>query len=144
MPNVPGAKVIEGQTITQYIASLTEGATLLQGNPALAAAIAFAEKAVTCYQKIGAVAVRVYSDLAFPLSSGLVTVVDRNAITDPANLVVCLSGGEQQVGPQTALEVCSNSYTLKKDDNEFYISYLATTREMCHAFCSDLEGCVEN
>lgn len=142
LPNVPHAKIVEGKTITQYISSLTEGQALLVGNPLLVAAIEFTEGAVTCYQDIGAVAVRIYSDETFPLSSGLVAIVDRNAITDLGNLARCLGGGPG-VEAQ-AVQVCAHTYTLKKEDNEFYIAYLATTAEMCQAFCSALEGCAES
>jgi len=143
LPDVPNAKVIEGQTISEYIATLSSGASLLTGNPPLVAAIEFAQGAINCYQDIGAVAVRVYSDETFPLSSGMVAVVDRNAITDLGNLARCLGGGQTD-GAQAAISICANTYTLKKDDNEFYIAYIGTTEEMCQAFCTGLEGCFES
>jgi len=144
LPQVPNTNIIEGQTISQYISSLAEGSALLQQNPVLAGAIRFAEQAATCYQSIGAVALRIYSDSVFPLSSGLVTIVDRNAITDPANFARCLGGDQQGFTAQMALQVCTHTYTLKKDNNEFYIAYIGTTLEMCQAFCSQLEGCAAN
>jgi hypothetical protein len=135
--------VITGMTIAEYIASLADGQSLLTGNPVLVAAIEFTQGAINCYQQIGAVAVRIYSDQTFPLSSGIVAIVDRNAITDLGNLTRCLGGG-QEVGAQAALQVCAHTYTLRKDDNEFYIAYIGTTGEMCDAFCSRLEGCPES
>jgi hypothetical protein len=140
LPDVPNTTIVRGQTIAEYIASLASGGSLLTGNPPLAAAIEFAQGAINCYQEIGAVAVRIYSDNAFPLSSGLVAIVDRNAITDLGNLARCLGGGAQ-AGAQATIQICSHSYTLPKNDNEFNIAYLATTEEMCQAFCSRLEGC---
>lgn len=140
LPDVPNTTIVKGQTIAEYIASLASGGSLLTGNPPLAAAIEFAQGAINCYQEIGAVAVRIYSDNAFPLSSGMVVIVDRNAITDLGNLARCLGGGAE-AGTQAAIQVCSHSYTLKKDDNEFYIAYVGTTEEMCQAFCTRLEGC---
>ena len=143
LPNLPNHKIVEGQTITEYISSLAEGQALLLGNPLLVAAIEFTEGAIKCYQDIGAVAVRIYSDEAFPLSSGLVAIVDRNAITDLGNLARCLSG-DKQPGAQAVVQVCAHNYTLKKDGNEFTIAYIGTTDEICQAFCSGLEGCVES
>ncbi len=140
MPNVPNAKIVTGMTISEYIASLAEGGSLLTGNPALVAAIEFTQGAIDCYQGLGAVAVRVYSDETFPLSSGVVAIVDRNAITDVGNLARCLGGG-QQAGAQGVIEACAHTYTLTKDDNEFYIAYIGTTAQMCQAFCTGLEGC---
>ena len=140
LPNVPNAKIVTGMAISEYIASLAGGGSLLTGNPALVAAIEFAQGAIDCYQSIGAVAVRVYSDETFPLSSGMVAIVDRNAITDVGNLASCLRGG-REVGAQAVLAACAHTYTLNKDDNEFHIAYIGTTAEMCQAFCTRLEGC---
>jgi hypothetical protein len=42
---------------------------------------------------------------------------------------------------QPEIEPCTASYTLAKDNNEFYIVYAGTTTEMCRTFCSNLEGC---
>src|SRR3989304_1913614 len=67
LPTIPNTKVIEGKTITQYIVSLSEGSSLLAGQPLLAAAVKAAEGVIACYQDIGAVALRVYNDLASPL-----------------------------------------------------------------------------
>jgi len=140
LPDVPNTTIVKGQTIAEYIASLASGGSLLTGNPPLAAAIEFAQGAINCYQNIGAIAVRIYSDNAFPLSSGMVAIVDRNAITDLGNLARCLGGGAE-AGAQATIQVCTHSYTLKKDDNEFHIAYVGTTLEMCQAFCTRLEGC---
>jgi len=140
LPDVPNTTIVQGQTISEYIASLASGGSLLSGNPPLAAAIEFAQGAINCYQDIGAIAVRIYSDNGFPLSSGMVAIIDRNAITDLGNLARCLGGGAE-AGAQAVIQVCTHSYTLKKDDNEFYIAYVGTTEEMCQAFCTRLEGC---
>ena len=146
LPDVPNTKIIEGQTITQFISSLVGGAALKATYPALFAVVEFTEQVATCYQDIGAVAMRVYSDKDFPLSSGVVAIIDRNATTDPRNFVGCLSKGPQQFAAPSppTLQPCLNSYTLKKDNNEFYIAYAGTTKEICQAFCSKLEGCVES
>jgi hypothetical protein len=140
LPDVPNTTIVKGQTIAEYIASLASGGSLLTGNPPLAAAIEFAQGAINCYQEIGAVAVRIYSDNAFPLSSGMVAIVDRNAITDLGNLARCLGGGAE-ASAQATIQICTHSYALPRDDNEFHIAYLATTVEMCQAFCTRLEGC---
>ena len=143
LPEVPNARTIEGQTIVQYLSSLADGAALKTLHPELWAAVQITEGLITCYQDIGAVAVRVYSDRDFPLSAGMVAIVDRNAIADPANLVKCIGSGLQPYSALPTIKPCASSYTLHKDDNEFTIAYAGTTREMCDAFCSKLEGCVQ-
>ena len=144
LPEVPDTTVVEGQTITQFLAKLADGAALLTANPQLIPAIQRVEASLTCYQDLGAVALRTYTSKNFPLSAGIVAIVDRKALTDPLNFANCVLGRAQgaAVGSEApTIQPCTKSYTLKKDDNEFNIAYLATTQEMCQAFCSRLEGC---
>ena len=144
LPDVPNTTVVEGQSISQSIAKLADGAALLAANPQLVALIDRAQNSVDCFQKIGAVAVRTYTDKTFPLSAGVVGIVDRNAVTNLANLQQCVvSSRTPSAKAAPTLQPCANAYTLKKTDNEFYIAYLATTAEMCQAFCSRLEGCTQ-
>jgi hypothetical protein len=141
LPDIPNTQVVEGQKIQDFIKSLANGAALTAGQPELFAAVQFADGVIGCYQQIGAVAVRAYTDRTFPLSAGFVAVVDRNAATNPANLQQCLQGRPSAQSAAPTVQPCAQTYTLKKDDNEFFIAYLATTKEMCEAICSRLEGC---
>jgi hypothetical protein len=141
LPNVPNTKVVEGQSITQFISSLADGAALTAGNPELVLVIKRIESTLKCFQDNGAVGVRTYTDLTFPLSAGIVVIVDRNAVTNLANLTQCLTAQPDAAQAAPTLQPCSKSYTLPKDNNEFFIAYVASTQEMCQAFCSRLEGC---
>ncbi len=150
IPDVPNTNIVEGQTITDFINKLADGKALLAANPQLAAAIRFTENVVSCYQAIGGVALRMYSDRSFPVSAGMVVVVDKTAMTDVTNLAFCLNQSRQILrAPNTqqlVIQPCSANYDLtKKDeaskDHDLFITYLASTPDMCHAFCSRLEGC---
>ena len=141
LPDVPNTDRIEGTAISDYISSLGEGAALLHANPVLAVAIERAQGVLDCYQRIGAVAIRVYSDKSNPLSTGLVAIVDRTALTDPANFARCLVGDQAEAGVQDVVSICANYYFLKKEEAEFDIAYVATSQALCDAFCSRLEGC---
>lgn len=144
LPNVPNTTVVEGQTITQFLAKVADGAALAAANPELIPLVQRVEASLTCYQDLGAVAVRTYTDKTFPLSAGVVAIIDRKALTDPVNFANCVLGRAQgDASAMATIDPCVKTYTLKKDDNEFYIAYLATTKEMCSAFCSQLEGCTE-
>jgi len=144
LPNVPNTTVVEGETITQFLAKVADGAALAAANPELIPVIQRVEASLTCYQGLGAVALRTYTDKTFPLSAGIVAIIDRNALTNPANFGNCVLGRAQGAEASApTIQPCSKTYTLKKDDNEFYIAYIATTQEMCQAFCSQLEGCTE-
>lgn len=144
LPDVPNTTVVEGETITQFVAKVADGAALAAANPELIPLIQRVEASLTCYQGLGAVALRTYTDKTFPLSAGIVAIIDRNALTDPANFANCVLGRAPKTEASVpTIDPCVKNYTLKKDDNEFYIAYMATTQEMCQAFCSRLEGCTE-
>jgi hypothetical protein len=140
LPNLPGYATVEGQMLTAYIGKLSGGAALLAGQPELAAALAAVDAVVGCYQQVGAVRARVYSNQAAPLTAGAVAIADRNALTDPTNLFRCVAPNVLS-SQQVKLQPCKATYTLKRDGNEFYILYAGTTPEICQAFCARLEGC---
>lgn len=146
LPAVPNTTVVEGETITQFVAKVADGAALAAANPELIPVIQRVEASLTCYQGLGAVALRTYTDKTFPLSAGIVAIIDRKALTDPVNFANCVLGRAQapDASAMPTIDPCVKTYTLKKDDNEFYIAYIATTKEMCQAFCSRLEGCTAN
>jgi hypothetical protein len=143
LPDLQGYNTVEGERLTDYIGKLSGGASLLAGQPELALAIAAVDQVIGCYQDVGAVRARGYSNQEAPLSAGIVAVGDRNELLDPENLFKCVApaipdGSQPDVPP---IEMCSASYTLVRDDNEFYIIYAGTTGEICSTFCSALEGC---
>jgi hypothetical protein len=142
LPDVPNTTVVDGQTLTQFIAKLADGAALTAANPELIPVIQRIETSLNCYQDAGAAAIRTYTDKNFPLYAGIVAIVDRNAVTNPANFFNCVVKPQPGIeAAQPVLEPCAKTYTLKKDQNEFYIAYLATTPQMCDTFCAKLEGC---
>jgi hypothetical protein len=141
MPDLTGHHVIEGQAVQEYIMGLAEGAALLTGHPELAALITKVDRVIACYQEVGAINARIYSDESWPLSSGAIAIADRNRLTDPATLFRCLGGEVIPFSDQPALNPCSHKYTLERDNNAFYIIYVGTTQEICHDFCVNLEGC---
>jgi len=145
MPDLEGYTVVEGETLLDYVSNMGGGAALLLGHPELAAALVVVDGVVSCYEEIGAVQARIYSNEEEPLSAGAVAIADRNALEDPRNLLRCVGPGilpEDESGIQTVLiQPCTASYTLTKDDNEFTIVYAGTTLEICQTFCAALEGC---
>jgi len=145
LPDLPGYKVIEGQQLSDYIAQIADAEMLQEESPNLAELVAKVDGVIGCYQEVGAARARIYSNEAQPWSVGAIAIADRNAMLSPANLFKCAGGGEQpQLQSQAAvptIEPCSATYTLPRDDNEFYILYVGTTSEICRDFCANLEGC---
>ena len=141
LPTLPGYSTIEGQTLTDYISTLSEGAALLAGQPELAITVAAVDQVASCYQEVGGVRARVYSNEQEPLMAGAVAIADRNVLLNPVNLFRCVTPAVQKKTLTVVIEPCTASYTLAKDNNEFYIVYAGTTADMCRTFCSNLEGC---
>lgn len=144
LPDLPGYKVVEGETLTSYIGKAA-GADIFDNKPEIRDMVTKADAVIACYQEVGAVRARLYSNEASPWSVGAVAIGDKKAMLSPANLFNCLGGGGapfQSAGVK--IEPCSASYTLPKGDNEFYILYVGTTPDICHDFCSNLEGCTAN
>ncbi len=143
LPDLPAYNTVEGQLLTDYISSLSEGASLLAGQPELAATVLAVDQIISCYQEIGAVQARIYSNKEMPLSVGTVAIADQKMLTDPANLFKCVLPTVLDASGGLELEIkpCSASYTLSRDGNEFYILYAGSTEEICRDFCTHLEGC---
>ena len=146
LPDLPGYNTVEGELLTDYIGKLSGGAALLAGQPELALAIAAVNQVIGCYQEVGAVKARAYSNQEVPLSAGIVAIGDRNELLDPKNLFKCVAPAiPDAVQPDMPpIQICVASYTIERDDNEFYIIYAGTTEEICQTFCAALEGCEEH
>lgn len=146
LPTLSGYNQVEGQTITTYVSTMAGGAALLAGQPQLTAAVAVVDHIIGCYQDVGAVRARVYSQVEQPLAAGAIAIGDRNEISDPGNLFYCVLPATLDAIPTGPNEIevqpCTANYTITRDDNEFYIIYAGTTPEVCAAFCENLEGCV--
>lgn len=141
MPDMPGYKIVEGAKVQEYITKLAEGAALLSLNPEMILLIEKVDSTITCYEEVGAASMRIYSDEDNPLSSGAVAIADRKRLTDPQTLFRCIGKDLNPFSGQATLDPCAQSYTLERDDSTFSIVYIGTTREICQAFCSELEGC---
>ncbi len=141
LPKLSGYTTVEGQSLTDYIGKLSGGAALLSGNPELAVLLTAVDRVVGCYQQVGAVRARLYSNQAQPLSAGTVAIADKKALLDPTNFFKCVVPNVQAGAQSVQIEPCKASYTLKRDGNEFYVLYAGTTREICQAFCQNLEQC---
>ena len=141
LPELNGYNTIEGESFTDALTTLGVMATL-GGLPEFGAPIAAISEVVGCYQEAGAVSARVYSDQAEPRNSGIVAIGDRNALQNPITFLRCVPGATSgSESGAVVLQPCSASYTLAKDDNEFYILYAGLTADICQTFCSNLEGC---
>ena len=144
LPDLPGYRVVEGQTLTNYLSTVAGGAALLAARPELAALVATVDEVSGCYQEVGAARARLYSNEEEPLTAGAVAIADRNELLDPANFLRCTLpqfGPESSDQEEAALQPCGTSYTLEQEGNTFYIAYAGTRPAICQAFCTQLPAC---
>ncbi|MBN1286714.1 MAG: hypothetical protein JXB47_15050 [Anaerolineae bacterium] len=143
MPSIPGYNVVEGQDLTDAISKLAGGAALLEGNLPAVGAVTVIDGIMDCYQEAGAVSGRIFTKADYALDSGVIVIVDRNRLTNPQTFLDCVRPQGPEMSAASAIQPCGSAYTLRRDDNEYYILYAGTQPEVCKAFCSALEGCTQ-
>lgn len=143
LPDLAEYRQVEGQTITGYIGALSEGAALLAGQPQLAITVGALDSVIGCYQEIGGVRARVYSQKERPLEAGFVAVADETILNDPDNLFRCVTPAALSLEGtgEGGLEPCVAAYSVTLEDRTFHIIYAASAYQVCRDFCSNLEGC---
>ena len=142
LPDLPAYRQVEGQTMTDYIGALSEGAALLAGQPQLAVTIGAVDSVVGCYQEIGGVRARLYSHAERPLEAGLVAVVDAAQLNDPDNFFRCVTPAGLNLGSgEDAPQPCLAAYTLTRDNGTFHILYAGSAYSVCQDFCAVLDSC---
>jgi hypothetical protein len=137
LPDLPGYKVVNNQQIADYLRQI--GADSNQSE--LVGAVTAVDSLLSCYQDLGALQTRIYSNEAQPFSAGAILIADRNALLNPINLANC--GSQAQSQGLLGVQPCSVNYTVSRDSNEYYIVYVGTTDQICQDFCSHLEGCAD-
>lgn len=143
LPRLSGYTVENTLNITDALTKAGAGAALAGGQVQFAAAVGAIGNYTACLQRAGAIEGRVYIQQENPLKSGLIMIVNRNKITDPQTLLGCAvpSLGVMRAESISEYSFCANMYTLRKDNNEFYIMYAASSPQVCETFCRALEGC---
>jgi hypothetical protein len=142
MPSLAGYSVYNTLDLQDAMAKVAGAASLGSGNPELTALVAGVSGLSSCYQKAGGIEGRAYINQADISKAGIVVVVNRNVVTDPNTFLSCVSPRRALAPNNTqAQQPCAKTYTLNKDNNQYYIGYAATNSEVCQAFCAALQGC---
>jgi hypothetical protein len=140
LPDVTGYIRSNADSLTDAIATVGGGASLISGNPALAAGIAKIDDMIQCYQNVGAVAANIYTqaDLGQILqgelpSAGVLAVINEDRIS--RNFLNCALGGSQNFSSQgVTIEPCFGSGTLTANNETIHYIYAATTPGLCNSF----------
>jgi hypothetical protein len=145
MPTLDAYNMITGESLTNAISKLGDGAALLAGHPELALLIEAVDGVMGCYQEVEAVSARLYSAKDDPLGAGVIAIVDRNRMLDPNTFTKCVLGQESDGmrAMSADIQICANTYVHRQDNNEYYILYAATKAQVCADFCGALAGCAQ-
>jgi hypothetical protein len=145
LPDIAGYSRTDASSITSAITSLGGGASLISGNPALAAGIAKIDDMIQCYQRVGAVAANIYTENNIgQLLQGQVPSVGALAVVNQErlsrNFLNCaLSGSDAFSAQQVTIEPCFGSGTFQKNGESITYIYAATAPGLCQSFQSHFD-----
>lgn len=137
--SLPGYVSTEGFTsLADALNRIGVQATVLTGNIQFAPIVAQLDDLITCYQGVGAVAARVYSENPLPLDRvpkvGLLAVINTTRLS--RNLLQCAL--QQTFGAQSTtaatIQPCGGSGSLVVNNENLEYVYAATTPELCTTF----------
>lgn len=145
LPDIAGYSRTDASSITSAITSLGGGASLISGNPALAAGIAKIDDMIQCYQQVGAVAANIYTENNIGQllqgqvpSVGALAVVNQDRLS--RNFLNCaLSGSDAFSAQQVTIEPCFGSGTFQKNGETITYIYAATAPGLCQSFQSHFD-----
>jgi hypothetical protein len=140
LPDVSGYTRSNADSLTDAITAIGGGASLISGNPALAAGIAKIDDMIQCYQNVGAVAANIYTqaDLGQILagqtpSVGALAVINEDRLS--RNFLNCALGGSDSFSSQAVtIEPCFGSGSLTANNETIHYIYAATTPGLCNSF----------
>jgi hypothetical protein len=142
LPNLSNYGYIQtdASSISSALASLGGSASLLTGDPVTAALIAQIDSMIQCYQRVGAVAARVYTEtnIANVLQGqiprlGVLAVINQDRVVN--NFLQCALGGGSGARAQSAtLQPCAGSGQFSRDGEQLAYLYAATDAELCTLF----------
>lgn len=138
LPNIAGYTTSNADSIVDAITGVGGGASLITGNPALAAGIAKLDSMIQCYQNVGAVAARVYTqqDISSVLQGqipnvGAVAVINEDRLS--RNFLNCAITGGASAQLQT-IEPCFASGSLTANNETIHYLFAATNPALCSTF----------
>ena len=136
----------DAASLTDALATLGGGASLLSGNPALTAAISVIDNMIQCYQDVGAVAASIYTKISLDtllqgdgISLGALAIINQERLS--RNFLNCALGDTQLFSAQAeALQVCSGKGSLLVANETIHYLYAATDSLLCLAFQSHFDS----
>jgi hypothetical protein len=139
LPNIPGYNMTEASSITDALTTAGVGGSLLTGNIPLAALVNRLDAMMTCYQGVGAVAARVYTEVNIAnIIQGQIPKVGALAVINEArlerNFLNCAIGGGNLSAQAEGVEPCGGSGTFVVNNERLHYIFGATSPELCGIF----------
>jgi hypothetical protein len=136
--SIPGYASTDGFTsIADALNRIGVQATILTGNVQFAPIVAQLDDMIRCYQGVGAVAGRVYSENPLPLDRvprvGVLAVINTTRIG--RNFLQCaVQQAMSAQADQPAIQPCGGSGSKTVNNENLEYVYAATTPELCTTF----------
>jgi hypothetical protein len=141
--SIAGYNATEATSITDALTKTGIGASVLTGNLPLAGAIAKLDGMIQCYQGVGAVAAKVYTEQNMPTTGipkiGALAVINTTRLG--RNFLQCavnLGGASAQAVGE--VQPCGGSGSFKVNNEDLEYVYAATTPELCTTFQNQFNG----
>jgi len=143
MPNLANYTRSNTADIKNALASAVGGAAALTGNLEVTALLATATRLTDCYNRAGAYEAYTYINTADPVKTGLVLIINNNAVKDLSILISCLNPNNGASGVAD-IQPCSNNFTVTTANNSYQVFYVASDPAVCNDFCNAISGCVRH
>lgn len=137
--NIPGYIAVDATSITDALSKAGVAGSVLSGNVPAAGAIAKIDDMIRCYQGVGAVAAKVYTEanIAGAISGvpkiGAIAVVNTTRLQ--RNLLQCvLNTGGASAQAANEIQPCGSSGQITVNGENIQYVFAATTPELCTVF----------
>jgi len=143
MPNLSNYTRSNTTDLKSALASAVGGASALTGNLEITALVAAADRLTTCYSNAGAYEAYTYINTSDVTKTGLILIINNNAVKDLRILLSCLNpnkGGSSAASVQP----CTNSFTITTATNSYQVFYAASDISVCNDFCNAMSGCIRH
>lgn len=144
MPTIAGYSSVEATSITDAITAVGGSAALVTGNAAVSAAIDRIDDMIDCYEGVGAVSARIYTEqnisqvLEGELPKvGALAIINRDRAVN--NLLPCALQDQGGFSAQAVtVDPCGGTGNFVVDGETIDYIYAATDPELCGLFVSAL------
>ncbi len=137
--NIPGYTSTTASSVTDALAKLGVSGSVVTGNLPLAGAIAKLNDLISCYQGVGAVEARVYTEQNLPTVGipkiGVLAVINTTRLQrDFLQCAANIGGASAQAADQ--IQPCGSSGSFQVNNENLEYLFAATSPELCTIFQS--------